>query len=464
MIKIILDQLKRRWLMWSFFSLASMVAGLVLGLERDIRISSIVWCSISIVVLDWNLGCVRVLLSLPFTARQIGRAYWWLCGAVPTILFAVFSGIGSLIISLAGTHGKFLGAWLQMFIEVPQDTGLHDKFPGMWLVTVLVASLLCGSFFWLLSGAIWAAALSRAGEPWRKRWPPQLYACIFAIALAAGIYFLWRSTISITDKVVIACLFGFVFSVLGWFRAESLFIDHSSSRRDVAAAGETRGKFEPRPGYGGMPYLIIRVCLFYLAIVAFMTASIIVIGNIASWFDHRAKWTDVVSPVLLGFQIYLFIFCFAQMTIIGTHLKFLRSLPMTSRRLAAIILSLAIVPVMILGGASMLFFLILPGDLSVLSTLKLCLLNLAPVWVVTTGVIWWSEQLRRITGVIMAWLVAMVPVFYQLETASRGGVPIWIVIAIPVVCLFIASFAIRRLLERNEMVYRMKSDMAPNWP
>jgi hypothetical protein len=68
MKKIIANQFGRRWLMWSFFSLLSMAAGLVVGIERDIRISCVLFTSISIATMDWGLGGPRVLLSLPFTS------------------------------------------------------------------------------------------------------------------------------------------------------------------------------------------------------------------------------------------------------------------------------------------------------------------------------------------------------------------------------------------------------------
>jgi hypothetical protein len=467
MTKIILDNFRRRWLMWALFCLLSLSAGLDLGIERDIRISAVVFISICMATMDWGFGCVRVLLSLPIAARQIGRAYWWLTVCASTLLFALFSATGILILRLAGTHGKFLGPWLEMFIA----TGPQDKFLGLWLETVLAGGLICGSMFAFMTGALWSAALSKAGESWRKRFPPQFYAWAFILALIGGMYFLFKSPISIVEKAVIAYLFGFIFSVPGWFRAERLFIDHSSSRLEFAGAGKSsvsRGKFEPRSGYGGVPYLIIRFCLFYLSIVALVIASTIVMAGITVWHDHGAKWSDIVSPTLLEIQIWLFLMCFVQTTIVGTHLKFLRSLPLTSKQLAATILCMAILPVLIIGGPWILFFLIAPGvlpSMSALSLLKFCLLNLAPVCVLTTGVIWYNEKpFTRITGVIVVLIVSAVPLIYQLATNSRReGLPIWIIIAVPVFSIFIALFTIRHLLERNEMTYRIKFELPPGW-
>jgi hypothetical protein len=169
----------------------------------------------------------------------------------------------------------------------------------------------------------------------------------------------------------------------------------------------------------------------------------------------------------VDFQFWLFLLCFVQTMTMGTHLKFLRSLPLTSRQLAATILCLAIVPVLIIGGPWILLFLIEPGvvpAVSALSLVKFCLLNLAPVCVLTTGVIWHNEQLRRIAGVALAWIVSIVPLIYQIVTASRGGLPTWMIIAIPVLSIFVALFAITCLLERNEMAYRIKFETLPNWP
>lgn len=467
MTRIILDNFRRRWLLWALFCLMCVFAGIVLGIERDIRVSGILWVPISIAAMDWGFGCVRVLLLLPITARKVGRAYWWLTVCGSTLLFAVFSGIGILILKLAGTHGKFLGPWIEMFIA----TGPQDKFLGLWLETVLAGGLICGSTFAFMWGAIWTAALAKAGGSWRKRVPLQLYAWAFILAVIGGFYLFYKSPIGLIDKVVIAYLFGFIFSVLGWFRAERLFIDHSRARLEFADAGISgipRGKFEPRSGYGGVPYLMARFCLFYLSILALLIALTIVMVCIAiRQEDHGDKWSDIVPPLLLAIQIYLFLFCFVQAMIVGTHLKFLRSLPLTSEQLASTILCIAILPVLIFGGPWIVFFLIKPGllpSVSALSLVKFCLLNLAPVCVLTIGAIWYNEKsFRRITGIIVVWIVSMVPLIYQLATDSRGGLPNWIMIAVPVFSIFLALFTIRRLLERNEMTYRIKFELPPGW-
>jgi hypothetical protein len=457
-MKIIVDHFRRRWLIWALACLVFVATGAMLTIAREIGISAILVASISITTLDWGLGCPRVLASLPFTARQIGRAYWWLSVAAPTLLIAVFSGIGILIVSRAGTHAKYLGTWFALFVA----TGPQDQFLGIWLEMVLAGGLLCGSFFWVLSGATWANTLVRAGEPRLKRFSRQFCACAFALALFGGIYFLfYKSNISLAGKGVIAYLFGLLFSVLGWFRAESLFID-TASRWGVAGAGISRGKSEPRSGYGGVPYLIIRFCLFYLSMAALFIAFSIGMTGIMVWLDGD-HWSDIVSPALWEIQLLLPI-CFFQTMLLGTHLKLLRSLPLTSKQFAATILGLAILPVLIFGGLWILFLLMEPGVLSAMSVLKFLLLDLSAVCVLTTGVIWYNEKhFKRITGVVLAWIVSMLPLIYQLATASTGGLPIWIIIFIPVLSIFIALFIIRRLLEKNEMTYRIKFELPAGW-
>jgi hypothetical protein len=456
MNKIILDHFRRRWLQWTLSGLLFVGAGLVLAIERDIRISGVLCVSISIITLDLGCGCPRVLLSLPFTARQLGRAYWWLSVVAPTLLFAISSGVGILILKLAGTQGRFLGTWFQMFIA----TGPQDKFLGIWLETALAGGLLGGFFFWLMSGAIWGTALSRGG-PRRKLFLWKFYACAFAIVLAGGIYLLCKSTLNITDKVVIAYVFGLVFSVLGWFRAESLFVD-TSSRRDAAGGPISQGKFTPRPGYGGVSYLIIRPCLFYLSVVALLIAVVIAVNGIAARQDHRpVSWPDAVSTTLAQVHIWLFLMCLVQTMMVAPHLRFLRSLPLTSRKLAAIILCMALLPVLIIGGLWFSFFLIKPEALSAVSVLKCFLLELTPICVLVTGVVWYNERhFTRITGVVLAWIISMIPFIYQLATNRGGnGLPLGIIIALPILSLLIALFTINRLLERNEMTYRINFDL-----
>ena len=170
-------------------------------------------------------------------------------------------------------------------------------------------------------------------------------------------------------------------------------------------------KIEPRSGYGGFPYMIMRFGLFYLTTAVFLIATIVCIYGIVARLDHTAKWSDIVAPGLLEFQLWLFILCFVQTMIMGTHLKFLRSLPLTSKQLAATILCTSILPVLIIGGSWVLFFLIKPGvvpAVSAVSILKFGLLNLAPACVLTTGIIWYNEKhFRRVTGIVLAWNVSL---------------------------------------------------------
>lgn len=314
-----------------------------------------------------------------------------------------------------------------------------------------------------MSGALWGTALSRAGGPRRRFYLWKFYACAFAIALFGGIYFLCKSTMNITDKVVIAYIFGLVFSVLGWFRAESLFIDTSSIRRDTAGARISQGRFTPRPGYGGVSYLIIRFGLFYLSVVALLIAVVIAVNGIAAWQDHRpVSWSDAVSTTLVQVHIWLLLMCLVQTMMVAPHLKFLRSLPLTSRQLAATIFCMALLPVLIIGGLWFSFFLIKPEALSAVSVLKYFLLELTPIFVLVTGVVWYNERhFTRIMGVVLAWIVSMMPLIYQLATNHGGnGLPMGIIIALPVLSLLLALFTISRLLERNEMTYRINFDLA----
>jgi hypothetical protein len=379
---------------------------------------------------DLKSGWLRVLLSLPFTSGQAGRAFWWVSVGVPTLLFAAFSAMGILIVSLAGAQGPFLELWIEM---------------------VITGGLLCGSSFWLVTGVP-----SRGREPGRARFLRHLYNYSFTIAIIGGVYFLYDSTISRTDSIIITWSFGFVFTVLGWFRAEGFLID-CSYRRDVAGAGALRGKFRPNPGFGGVPYFVIRFCLFYSGMVLLLIVSDI---GVSVWQNHRFDRSDAVGSALAQVQVWSFGLCLLQALIIGPHLRFLRSLPLTSKRLAATILCATLLPTLMVGGLWTSLFLIKPGIFSAFSVLKYYLLDVAPICVLTTGVAWYNEKhFRRISGIALAFVVSMVPLIYQLATASRGGLPNSIVIAVPVVSIFIALLIISRLLERNEMTYRINFEM-----
>ena len=452
MKRIIVDHFTRRWFVWGWFCILSLGAGLTLagigiidpGTIKDADSPGVIffpilmaWLTAIAARLDWAYGYPRILLSLPFTARQIGRAVWWTGVGVPALLFALFSGVGVLILCRAGTQGRFLELWIKMVFGV---------------------GLFSGSIFWFCSGPP-----SLQGGPWRKRFLV-LYSWAFLFGLVGGIYLLYKSAISIESKSVIAYFWGLVFTVPGWLRAEGLVVDYGSYRRETAGAGHGRGKFKPRSGFGGAPYLLMRFFASYLRF-ALIVLPILVVGSI--WINHRFSPGDFVSkeglPLQIGFQLWFYVMCIFQTITLGANLKLLRSMPLTSIQLSATILSLMLLPILILAGLCIPLFLMKLGLPAVFSLLKCYLLGLLPVCVITTASVWNSEKrFWNIVNGFLAFVVLTVPLIYQLVTTNwdsgRGGLPTWIIIALPVAAVFFALFTISRLLERNEMTYRLKVD------
>ncbi len=433
MNRIILDELGRRWWFWGLICLSCLILGVSSATEKNLAYGAFYPALLSISILALNLRSGRVLLALPFTARQIGRTFWVLYVVIPSILLALFSGLGIFIYSYFATlPGVFLPEWFQLLV---------------------LGSLGFGSVFWVFGGGPlnWFFRLLK-GRWQNCLWVP-IYLWGFLFALIAGGYLLAKSAISDEIKLVTLCLVGLVFTVLGWFRAEGVVIEHATYRKEIASAGNPKGTSRPRTGYGGIPYLIVNCCVRYLSLMAMMAALAF---GISIWNDHRINWHDILGFMKV-FRFYFVILCFWIALLIGMHPKFLRSLPLTSKGLSAVILSLPITPFLILCGIFTLIDIQTAGTSAALSLLKGELLCVAPLCAFTTAVIWNREKnFARIVMAVTVFILSAIPATYQLVWTSGKDLGLWMIIVVPLVSFSVALFIISRLLERNDMTYRVQ--------
>jgi hypothetical protein len=449
MRRIILDDLRRRWWIWGLVGLACLVCGLCVDASKNLFYGAFYPVILGTAVLGLQLRGGRVLLTLPFTARQIGRTVWALIVLIPSLLLALFTG-----------PGIFLGRHFDISTD---PTILPAGFLTSWFQLTVVGSLGFGSVFWLFT----RIPLIREQ---RNNLRMQLYGSPLLIAIIGGGYLLARSAISDEIKFMIICFLGFFFTVRGWFRSERMVIDLSTYRNDIAGAGKPKEMFKPRAGYGGIWYLIINCCVRYIAMTVFLaaiTAIVLGIFFLANPKDPGQPRLSDLIDVMKGAPFYFVFFSFWLVLPIAVHQKFLRSLPLTSKELAAIILCLPIVPFLVLCGFLGLFDTQIFGMTAAVSLVRGELLYLPPICVFATALVWNSEKkfLRFIISLIVFGL-SIIPVIYHLAWTAGKGLPLWIIIAYPLVSCLLALYLINRLLTRNDMAYRaqMHTFISPETP
>lgn len=445
MSRIILDDLRRRWWAWGLFGLACLVCGLCVDANENFFYGVVYPAILSAVVFVKQMRIGRVLLTLPLTARQIGRTVWVLIVVIPSLLLALFTG-----------PGVYLCYHYNFFAEsTALPPALARGFLAIWIQLTIVGSLGFGSAFWFFTKI----------PPIRKQrnnLKTQLYGAGLLIAVIGGGYLLARSAIGDEIKFAIVCLLGVFFSVRGWFRAERMVIDLSTYRNEIAGAGKRREMFKPRNGFGGIPFLIMNCCVRYIIVMAFLA---IVGFGIILWsvaYDPTnppIKRSDLLD-VAKGFSFYAVFLNFWIVLPIAVHQKFLRSLPLTSKKLALVILSLPVVPYLVLCGIVALVNFPVFGVPAATFLLGEHLLLLPPLCVFATAVVWNNERkFLRFVIALVVFSFSAVPAIYHLFQTSEKGLPLWMVITIPLISLLLALYIINRLLQRNDMTYRTQLQM-----
>ena len=438
MKQLIFDKLQRGWLIWSLFSVVFLTVGLMSSMAVGIPDFQNVWLMLAIIFLWSNLtatelarGYGRVALALPFTTRQIGQVLWFVAVAMPLILLAFSSGLGILIMAAHSGFQSGMGlAWLQM---------------------VLMGGLLCGSFFWISSGAP-----LNPSEKWQRRFTSQTYSPVFWLGLAGGGYFLYKCTWGHEIKYLIICLVGVIFTILGLLRAERMVVDYSEYRRGALAGAKTSGTDKLESGFGGIRLLIVR------SLVRLTCVAIVISGGFAglSLFSTHHRNSSSFSEGIPMSQIWFFCFVIGEVMNLLRHLKFLRTLPLTSKQLAGAILAFTLLPLLISSGINTGIICLVQGLPAGLSLFKTYLLGVAPGSVVVTAAIWHEEKrLGRIVLTATVFLISVIAPVYQMTTGiwNAGGkdLPGYFVIGYPLVFVVLAFFAISHLLETNDMTYRI---------
>ena len=322
---ILLDIFRRRWLFLTLFCLAHFIFGLFLLSSSNKDFFSIsffpfIWM---LFVLGPNLwlaelrqGYARVTLSLPLTYHTNGETFWWLCVGIATSLLTVFSCLG-------GLHGKVVFE--------------HDERFSHWLLCVAMNGVLYGAFFWLYSGAQVRPSNGSQKRPWHtairvwRGWQVSLVEVIYC-SLAT-----WTSTSNWRCFLICVPL-----TILGWLRAEWMVADYGEYRSGSQQPQNSRKQFTPSSGHGG----ILFIFQSSFALVWFFGFLMFVGMNVIGIFQkHSFDWHHLTGNINGFFFPYLFIIIFRSMPFMR-DLRFLRTMPIPTSRLAAVLLGDAILPLL----------------------------------------------------------------------------------------------------------------------
>lgn len=375
-------------------------------------------------ITELGAGYGRVLLTLPFTTRQAGRILWFVAVIVPTLVIACFCGLGILM-------------------RVPWLSSTAGLFT-LWLQIVLMGGLLFGSTFWIFS-----SPPSFSQDP-SRRTAQKAYGVIFVIGMLAFGYWVYTSPASGETKYLVTCLPGTVFAFFGWHRAEHLLVDYGGYRQTDPVVRKSPGTSTQEFGFGGIPFLAATSAGRQLVVV-----TVVVVITCVVLVRERDQ---LVTSMMLYMSLLIFAFgSLGEMARLLSHLKYLRTLALSSRQLAGLFLSLILLPLLILGIINASVMSLLLGVAAGLTYVKVCILWLAPVCVMITAAVWNSENRgTRIILTATAIGISLIAPVYQ-AAASGTGLPILFIVTYPVIFLVLAHLIISHLIESNDMTYRMRA-------
>jgi len=222
-----------------------------------------------------------------------------------------------------------------MFIHF---AGTANGFPmNGFVVTAMTYALYFGSLFYLLIG-------SPPGQPQNAvAWVRM----IFVFGFMFGIYFV-KLTFE-TPQGIIFLLVAATLTVAGWFRVEQMVSERGGFRMGVVTGARKPGQYKVPTSFGGLPYLwqrlFIRLGYMGVAIVAWLLAmQVMMQGSLKLSPKH---FFDATLPAFSSFG-YFFIYMFLLLPTI-MQLRLLRTLPISTSKLAATLVLMPAAPIFIIG-------------------------------------------------------------------------------------------------------------------
>lgn len=444
---LMLDQLKRRWFFWALFCLVQFVFGWfdygLLGSSFIFPVAFILGPNIWL--MDLQRGYPRVALTLPYTARQIGRTWWWIAVGFAAILMLTFSFLGMTVHVLSS--GK--------------------EFPFVkWLEYVTANILLYGSLFWFFSGVFSGDGLNLHSFDWQKK-TRRLFAFGFNLAIiSGGVYLLFHMQKSPVEMAAFyVCTLAM--TIIGWLRAESMIADYGEYRNASQQPKNSRGQFKVPNGFGGIPLVFWTA---FSGVWSFGIYFFIIMNLFNFVIKHQLDPHHLTRSLGGSFFPFFFVFIFMSSTFsfyLSHNLRFLRTMPISIARLAAVLLSVLILPLLTLFLAFTALAWKETGAVEYISFFKIELLAIAPVSVFIAVSIW-NTQANFIKTIVLviAILAPMSPAFYQLTCMDGHGLPFWFVIPFSGVMAGISFWSTCQIIAKSSSAYRPRQnqlDTRWNW-
>lgn len=467
MHRLILDHYRRRWWVLALVAVLVFRLGWFIAAHPTLPcefwvFALVLWMGAVLLSFDLKHGLIRVVVPLPLTPRQIGRSWWLATVAIPALALPL------LLFSGAATCCQ-----LHPNTVLPaQQLAVASAFGLVWL----------GVSFTLIFNA--TRGIGENGLEVATNFLINVLAAVTFFAsmlLASGI-----SQSPLKSALLLGL--GGLLTVVGWVRANQFEPDRAwpylgrpgqfgpgrFRRRSPGQAGArltplqlktSPGESRVPAGYGGIAFLVstgfVRMFWYVAAMIALLPLVTRLQRSEGVEFPRdMGIWlfSATMSYLVCGFIVIF------QLLPTLRQLRFLRTLPVSTTRLAAAMLSLMVLPLLGVGAlvAGVAGYCL--GAAAALTILNHCLFILAPASLCVFFAAWLGE------GVLgYALLVLAVFGFQQgyglMQTHFHfRGLPFPLVSAIAAGCLVLAFVLTRYALEHDARAYRVRADTSGQFP
>ncbi len=295
----------------------------------------------NLLALDLGRGVVRAVAVLPLTGRQIGRSWWLATVPIPAIASAALLFLGAATFCHLHPNQVFPAARLAM----------ASLFTLMWL----------GIVFTL----IFNAPRGFRGHGWEDA--RTLFFGLLGIMMLFGGMLLCQGA---SRKPIARAIFlgvGAVLTVWSWLRAEQFDLGRDGQvdlgrlgQSNLRRPGPRLTALEPKiapgrhcapGGPGGIPFLIRTTFVRMFLYLAAMNAVIALLAPLESWWQGHAIPQDLAIVMFAGgsFMFCGFVIVFELLPVLR-QLRWLRTLPISATRLAAVMIAITLLPLIALGA------------------------------------------------------------------------------------------------------------------
>jgi hypothetical protein len=396
------------------------------------------WTGAILLSYDLRRGVVRAIAPLPLTARQIGRSWWLATVPIPAI------GLAALLFLGAGT-----------FCHLRPD----KAFPAGRLAWASIFNLMwVGATFIAIFGATRRSHMnSRASAA------TGVFSLLSTIMILPGMMF-FQDASKHPFKCALLLGIGGLLTVVSWFWAEQFNlggawptkVSHAGTSLTPLSSKAPSTPHRPPEGYGGIRFLISttfgRIFLLVTAMMALM--ALLQQWNGVTMSQHFAvmMFAGTGSFMACGFIIVF------QFLPVLRQLRFLRTLPTSATRLAAVMLSIVILPLIALGALVTIGAWLAIGAPAALTVLNSYTFILAPASLCVFFAVWRGDSMQAY-ALLLVTMFGLQQVQLRLQTFLHYlELPFSLCGPIAAVCILMAFLLTRHALMRSSHTYRVQAN------